>query len=124
MLPDGGVLDQLRPAQDKRRGKPVGSGAIVAGRMGISALTLSRRDEVAGPPECRIHRVSLNVGHFPWDDMLRLSPQRLTPAAQEMTSLAGLQESFGKAAERTLRKLAGLRLLILLHSRPAGPARA
>jgi hypothetical protein len=42
--------------------------------------------------------------------MLRLSPQRLTPAAQEVTSLAGIQESFGKAAERTLRKLAGLRL--------------
>jgi hypothetical protein len=49
-------------------------------------------------------------GHVPWDEMLRLSPQRLTPAAQEVTSLAGIQESFGKAAERTLRKLAGLRL--------------
>ncbi|MFO0865942.1 MAG: hypothetical protein U0744_15045 [Gemmataceae bacterium] len=27
-----------------------------------------------------------------------------------MTSLAGIQESFGKAADLTLRKLAGLRL--------------
>ena len=27
-----------------------------------------------------------------------------------MTALAGVQESFGKAADRTLRKLAGLRL--------------
>jgi hypothetical protein len=49
-------------------------------------------------------------GCFPWDATLRLSPQRLTPAAQEVTALAGVQESFGKAAERTLRKLAGLRL--------------
>jgi hypothetical protein len=49
-------------------------------------------------------------GHFPWDATLRLSPQRLTPGAQEVVCLAGIQESFGKAAERTLWKLAGLRL--------------
>jgi hypothetical protein len=49
-------------------------------------------------------------GHFPWDAALRLSPQGLTPAAQEVTALAGVQESFGKAAGRTLRKLAGVRL--------------
>jgi hypothetical protein len=49
-------------------------------------------------------------GHFPWDELLRLSPQRLTPAAQEVAALAGIQESFGKAAERTLRKLAGIRV--------------
>jgi hypothetical protein len=49
-------------------------------------------------------------GHFPWDATLRLSPRRLTPGAQEVVCLAGIQESFGKAAERTLRKLAGLRL--------------
>jgi hypothetical protein len=49
-------------------------------------------------------------GHFPWDDTLRLSRQGLTPAAQEVTTLAGIQESFGKAAGRTLRKLAGIRL--------------
>ena len=49
-------------------------------------------------------------GSFPWDATLRLSPQRLTPAAEEVTALAGVQESFGKAADRTLRKLAGLRL--------------
>jgi hypothetical protein len=46
----------------------------------------------------------------PWDRTLRVSPHRLTPAAEEVTSLAGVQESFGKAAERTLYKLAGLRL--------------
>lgn len=41
---------------------------------------------------------------------MRTSPQCLTPAAQEVTTLAGIQESFGKAAERTLLKLSGLRL--------------
>lgn len=39
-----------------------------------------------------------------------MSPQRLTPAAQEVATLAGIQESFGKAADRTLRKLAGIRV--------------
>ena len=39
-----------------------------------------------------------------------MTDQRLTPAAQEIVCLAGIQESFGKAAGRTLRKLAGLRL--------------
>jgi hypothetical protein len=49
-------------------------------------------------------------GHFPWDAELALSGQRYTLAVREITALAGLQESFGKAAERTLQKLAGLRL--------------
>jgi len=49
-------------------------------------------------------------GNFPWDQILRISPQRLTPGAQEIVCLAGIQESFAKAAERTLVKLAGLRL--------------
>jgi hypothetical protein len=49
-------------------------------------------------------------GSFPWDATLRLTPLRLTPAAAEVTALAGVQESFGKAAERTLRQLTGLRL--------------
>ena len=52
------------------------------------------------------HCAHCQQGHFPWDELLRLSPQRLTPAAQEATSLAGIQQSFGKAAERILRKLA------------------
>ena len=56
------------------------------------------------------HCGSCGQGHFPWDEVLRLSPQRLTPAAQEVTTLAGIQESFGKAAERTLPKLAGITL--------------
>lgn len=49
-------------------------------------------------------------GHFPWDKTLRFSPQCLSPAAQEVTTLAGIQESFGRAAERTLLKLSGLQL--------------
>ena len=47
-------------------------------------------------------------GHFPWDEILRLATQRLSPGAQEVVCLAGIQESFGKAVGRTLRKLAGL----------------
>jgi hypothetical protein len=39
---------------------------------------------------------------------LRISPHRLTPGAEAVVCLAGIQESFGKAAQRTLRKLAGL----------------
>jgi hypothetical protein len=49
-------------------------------------------------------------GCVPWDAKLRLSGQRLTPGAQELTTLAGIQESFGEAAERTLIKMSGLRL--------------
>ena len=56
------------------------------------------------------HCAACGHGNFPWDGTLRLSPLRLTPAAEEVTALAGVQESFGKAADRTLRKLAGLRL--------------
>lgn len=56
------------------------------------------------------HCRACGQGTFPWDATLRLTEHRLTPGAQEIVCLAGIQESFGKAAERTLRKLAGLRL--------------
>jgi hypothetical protein len=56
------------------------------------------------------HCKSCGDGFVPWDNRLRLSPQRLTPAAQEVTTLAGILESFGEAAGRTLAKLSGLRL--------------
>jgi len=56
------------------------------------------------------HCCHCEKGHFPWDETLRVSPQCLTLAAQEVTALAGIQESFGKAADRTLLKLTGLRL--------------
>jgi hypothetical protein len=56
------------------------------------------------------HCEQCRQGFFPWDITLRLSEQRLTPGAEEIASLAGIQESFGKAAQRTLRKLAGIRI--------------
>lgn len=49
-------------------------------------------------------------GQFPWERMLRLTHQRLTPAAEEVISLLGVQNSFAEVAERTLRKAAGLRV--------------
>jgi hypothetical protein len=56
------------------------------------------------------HCKNCGQGHLPWDELLHLSPQRLTPGAEEVATMAGIQESFGKAAERTLRKMTGLRL--------------
>lgn len=56
------------------------------------------------------HCPHCHQGHVPWDATLRLSAQQLTPGAEEVTALAGTLESFGKAAGRMLRKLAGLRL--------------
>ncbi len=56
------------------------------------------------------HCKSCGKGHFPWDERLRTTDQRLTPAAREVVCLTGVQQSFGKAADRTLHKLTGLRL--------------
>ncbi len=56
------------------------------------------------------HCAGCGKGHSPWDDILRTAGQRLTPGAREVVCLAGIQESFGKAAGRTLHKLAGIRL--------------
>lgn len=56
------------------------------------------------------HCPGCGQGHYPWDDILRTADQRLTPGAREVVCLAGIQESFGKAAGRTLHKLAGIRL--------------
>lgn len=49
-------------------------------------------------------------GQFPWERMLRLTHQRLTPAAEEVISLLGVQSSFAEVSERTLRKACGLRV--------------
>jgi hypothetical protein len=49
-------------------------------------------------------------GQCPWDATLRTGGQRLTPGAREVVSLAGIKESFGKTADRSLHKLTGLRL--------------
>jgi hypothetical protein len=49
-------------------------------------------------------------GHFPWDDILRLSERSLTPGAEEIVALGGSLDAFGKVAEWLLRKMSGLRL--------------
>jgi len=54
------------------------------------------------------HCSHCHEGMWPWDQILCLSPERLTPAAQEITALGGVVNSFGKAADRILAKMAGL----------------
>jgi hypothetical protein len=50
-------------------------------------------------------------GLFPWDETVGLTPKRLTPAAEEIVSLAGtLTDSFAEAAEKLLPRMCGLRL--------------
>jgi hypothetical protein len=49
-------------------------------------------------------------GHLPWDRALGLGRNHLTAAASQVASIAGVQTSFGQAAEVTLQKLCGLRL--------------
>ena len=50
-------------------------------------------------------------GLFPWDTIVGLTPKRLTPAAEEIVSLAGaLSQSFEEAADKLLPKMTGIRL--------------
>ncbi len=50
-------------------------------------------------------------GCFPWDEAVGLTAKRLTPAAEELTTLAGTTgESFQEAAEKLLPKMAALRV--------------
>jgi hypothetical protein len=50
-------------------------------------------------------------GVVPWDERVGLTAKRLTPAAEELVSLAGTTgESFEEAAEKLLPKLSSLRL--------------
>ena len=56
------------------------------------------------------HCRSCGKGLFPWDEVLGLSRQALTPGAKELVGVAGAVDSFGEAAEVVLRKLAGLRV--------------
>ena len=68
-------------------------------------------------PHCR-------TGHCPWDAALRLTAGDLTPAAEEMVSLAGLLSSFAEASEKVLPRLAGLRLAESTAERTAEAAGA
>ncbi len=54
------------------------------------------------------HCRSCGKGTVPWDEVLDLSRQALTPGASEVICVAGAVDSFGEAAEVVLKKLAGL----------------
>jgi hypothetical protein len=45
-----------------------------------------------------------------WEGALRVGPRHLTVAAEELVALAGVLSGFEEAADKTLRKLSGLRL--------------
>jgi hypothetical protein len=49
-------------------------------------------------------------GHKPWERALQLKAIRSTPAAEEISLLAGVLGSFADGAERVLRKMSGLHL--------------
>ncbi len=55
------------------------------------------------------HCSHCHKGCFPTDKMLRLFKHRQTPGAREAIALAGIQDSFGKVADRLLYKLTGIR---------------
>lgn len=57
---------------------------------------------------CYYHCRQGGHGYVPWDQELGLGAAALTPAAAEVTSLAGVQSSFAQASEITLRKMCGL----------------
>ena len=54
------------------------------------------------------HCATCHSSQQPWDEILRLDRRRVTPAAAEAISLAGLLTSFGRAARQTLKKLTGI----------------
>jgi hypothetical protein len=56
------------------------------------------------------HCRSCGKGAVPWDELLGLSPQRLTPGARELICIGGALDSFGEVADVVLSKLAGLRV--------------
>jgi hypothetical protein len=66
-----------------------------------------------GPFRLRRHYYlcpTCHQGTCPRDALLGLHADDLTPAADEVVCLAGVQASFAEAAEKTLARLAGLRL--------------
>ena len=56
------------------------------------------------------HCADCHTGFWPGDELLGVAGQTLSVAAAEVVSLAGTLSSFAQAAERTLRKLSGLRV--------------
>lgn len=72
-----------------------------------------RVDSLLGPLNFRRHYYhcqGCQDGYFPRDRSVGLDTAHLTPAASQVASIAGVQNSFGQSAEVTLRKLCGLRL--------------
>jgi hypothetical protein len=72
-----------------------------------------RIDSLLGPIGLRRHYYHCRTcrqGCFPRDQRLGLAASHLTPAANEVASIAGVQTSFAQSAEVTLQKLCGLRL--------------
>ena len=49
-------------------------------------------------------------GHCPWEAVLGLTGQELTPAASELTSLAGVVAPFEEVSQKILPRLAGIRV--------------
>lgn len=65
-------------------------------------------------------------GQFPWDQIVGLTPKRLTPGGERATSLAGLlTDSFDEAARKVLPELSGLHLseTTVQHTTEAAGAR-
>ena len=62
------------------------------------------------PQRAYYHCPHCHSGWVPWDDVLRLSAEALTPAAREVVSLAGVLSSFAEPATLSLPKLSGLRV--------------
>lgn len=56
------------------------------------------------------HCAHCGAGCCPWDGVLGLTAAALSPAADEVICLAGVQASFAEASQRTLPKLAGVRV--------------
>src|SRR5688572_28511540 len=99
-------LWRLPSMSGKKRGGYVGASCVCA-HCGGDAKFVAHRGKrfvtLLGEFELvrsYYHCRSCGEGQFPWERMLRLTHQRLTPAAEEVISLLGVQNSFAEVAER------------------------
>ncbi len=70
-------------------------------------------DSLLGPLQVNRHYYHCRAcrhGLFPRDKQLGLNKRNLSPAASEVVSITGVQNSFGQSSEITLKKLCGLKL--------------
>jgi hypothetical protein len=56
------------------------------------------------------HCAACAAGFCPWDQVLHLTAPALSPGAEEVACIAGVQASFAEASQRSLQRLTGLRL--------------